>query len=91
MATPQRRIEANRANALKSTGPRTQRGKRSSARNALVTAIAGGGGAVARFTPVQNEDNRPAGGGASQVEPPQADAAGGEGPGGEKGASSEAK
>ena len=39
MATSQRKIEANRANALKSTGPRTRRGKRSSARNALAHGL----------------------------------------------------
>ena len=39
MATSQRKIEANRANALTSTGPRTRRGKRSSARNALAHGL----------------------------------------------------
>jgi len=33
--TSQRQIEANRANALKSTGPRSEEGKRSSSRNAI--------------------------------------------------------
>src|SRR5688572_13827859 len=39
MPTSQRRIEANRANALKSTGPRTRRGKRSASRNALAHGL----------------------------------------------------
>ena len=39
MATSQRKIEANRANALKSTGPRTARGKRVAGRNALAHGL----------------------------------------------------
>ena len=39
MATSQRKIEANRANALKSTGPRTARGKRATSRNALAHGL----------------------------------------------------
>jgi hypothetical protein len=37
--TSQRKIEANRANARKSTGPRTARGKRAASRNALVHGL----------------------------------------------------
>src|SRR5918999_819432 len=39
MATSQKRIEANRANARRSTGPRTARGKRASSRNALAHGL----------------------------------------------------
>jgi hypothetical protein len=39
MATSQCRVEANRANARRSTGPRTARGKRASSRNALAHGL----------------------------------------------------
>jgi hypothetical protein len=48
-------------------------------------------GAVARFSPAQNEANRPAGAGAAQPQRPQVDVAAGDPAGGEKGASGEAK
>lgn len=41
MATSQKRIEANRANARRSTGPRTARGKRASSRNAVAHGLSG--------------------------------------------------
>jgi hypothetical protein len=39
VAASQRKIEANRANALKSTGPRTPRGRRAAGRNALAHGL----------------------------------------------------
>jgi hypothetical protein len=41
MSISQRKIEANRANARRSTGPRTPRGKRAASRNALAHGLTG--------------------------------------------------
>jgi hypothetical protein len=50
--TSQRKIEANRANALKSTGPRSARGKRAASRNALAHGL------TSRAALLPGEDSR---------------------------------
>ena len=53
IAVSQRRIEANRRNAARSTGPRTEAGKARVARNAVTHGFFAG---QARWTPEQHRD-----------------------------------
>ena len=50
MATSEKRLAANRANARRSTGPRTAAGKSKSARNAIVHGL------TTRATLLHNDD-----------------------------------
>jgi hypothetical protein len=53
-STSERKIQANRQNAMKSTGPRTERGKRNSSLNALKHGL------LAKNVPVQDDGDREA-------------------------------